>query len=121
MARKRATRRQQDEIAPAPPVPDDAEARAARQGAQASDDEGDSVQQVTTMICLTCGAEQFFTDAIPDALTCGRCGSTVFRSFTTPVARDEAAISALEEQARSVAYGDASPATTPDELRDLGR
>jgi len=73
------------------------------------------------MVCINCGAEQFFTSEVPDELTCERCGASVFRSFSTPLARDEAAISAQEEQARSVSYGDPSPDTSPDELRDLGR
>lgn len=76
---------------------------------------------LTTMICINCGAEQFFTSNVPDTLTCERCKGTVFRAFSTPLTRDEAALSALEEQARSVSYGDPSPGTTPDELRDLGR
>ena len=74
---------------------------------------------VTTMICVTCGAEQFFDDAVPSTLTCPKCQSTVFRQFTTPTARDEATIAQLEEQARSIAYGDSSPATSPDDVRDL--
>jgi hypothetical protein len=43
----------------------------------------------------------------------------VFRQFTTPTARDEAAIATLEEQARSMSYGDASPGTSADDVRDL--
>ena len=74
---------------------------------------------VTTMVCVTCGAEQFFDDAVPSALTCRKCHSTVFRQFTTPTARDEATIAGLEEQARSIAYGDSSPDTAPDDVRDL--
>ena len=74
---------------------------------------------VTTMVCVTCGAEQFFDDAVPSTLKCPKCQSTVFRQFTTPTARDEAAIAQLEEQARSMAYGDSSPATAPDDVRDL--
>ncbi|HUQ84565.1 MAG TPA: hypothetical protein VM076_25650 [Gemmatimonadaceae bacterium] len=74
---------------------------------------------VTTMVCVTCGAEQFFDDAVPAALTCMRCQSTVFRPFTTPTEDDEAAIDALDEQARSMSYGDASPDTSPDDVRDL--
>jgi DNA-directed RNA polymerase subunit RPC12/RpoP len=74
---------------------------------------------VTTMVCVTCGAEQFFDDAVPASLTCPKCQSTVFRQFTTPTARDdEAAIATLEEQARSMSYGDASPGTA-DDVRDL--
>ena len=74
---------------------------------------------VTTMVCLTCGAEQFFDDAVPATLTCPKCQGTVFRQFQTPTARDEATLSQLEEQARSIAYGDSSPATSPDEVRDI--
>lgn len=74
---------------------------------------------LTTMVCVTCGAEQFFDDAVPATLTCPRCHSTVFRQFMTPTVRDEAAIAQLEEQARSMSYGDSSPATSPDDVRDL--
>jgi DNA-directed RNA polymerase subunit RPC12/RpoP len=74
---------------------------------------------VTTMVCVTCGAEQFFDDAAPASLTCQRCGSTVFREFTTPTAPDDAAVAQLEEQARSMSYGDSSPATSRDDVRDL--
>jgi hypothetical protein len=74
---------------------------------------------VTTMVCVTCGAEQFFDDAVPATLTCPKCQATVFRQFTTPTERDEAAIDALDEQARSMSYGDSSPDTSPDDVRDL--
>jgi hypothetical protein len=74
---------------------------------------------VTTMVCVTCGAEQFFDDAVPASLTCPKCQSTVFRQFTTPTERDEASIAQLEEQARSMSYGDASPGTAADDVRDL--
>ena len=74
---------------------------------------------VTTMVCVTCGAEQFFDDAVPASLTCFKCQSTVFRQFTTPTERDEASIAQLEEQARSMSYGDASPGTSADDVRDL--
>jgi DNA-directed RNA polymerase subunit RPC12/RpoP len=74
---------------------------------------------VTTMVCVTCGAEQFFDDTVPVSLTCPKCQSTVFRQFTTPTSRDDATIAQLEEQARSMSYGDSSPATSPDDIRDL--
>ena len=74
---------------------------------------------VTTMVCVTCGAEQFFDDAVPDSLTCPKCQSTVFRQFSTPISRDDAVIAQLEEQARSMSYGDASPGTAADDVRDL--
>lgn len=120
MARKRSSRRQ-EEVVDQTPQQDDTQARQLRGDARQDAEGADDMEQVTTMICLTCGAEQFFTAEVPDELTCEKCGSTVFRNFTTPVARDDAAISALEEQARSIQYGDPSPSTTPDELRDLGR
>jgi len=74
---------------------------------------------LTTMVCVTCGAEQFFDAEVPDSLTCPKCQSTVFRQFTTPTTRDEANIATLEEQARSISYGDSSPGTSADDLRDL--
>ena len=74
---------------------------------------------VVTLVCLTCGNEKFFDKAVPDAVTCERCGGTVFRNFATPTEPDEATIAQLEEQARSMSYGDSSPDTTPDDLRDL--
>jgi len=75
---------------------------------------------LVTMVCITCGAEQFFDTAVPSSITCEKCGSTVFRQFATPTEPDEATISQLEEQARSISYGDSSPQTSPDEVRELG-
>lgn len=74
---------------------------------------------IVTLVCLTCGNEQSFDDAVPNSPKCGKCGGTVFRQFATPTQPDEAVIAQLEEQARSMAYGDASPDTAPDDLRDL--
>jgi DNA-directed RNA polymerase subunit RPC12/RpoP len=74
---------------------------------------------VVTLVCLTCGKERFFTQDVPAAVTCEQCGSTVFRTFATPTEPDEAAIDALEAQARSMAYGDSSPDTTAGDVRDL--
>ena len=76
-------------------------------------------QGITTLVCITCGNEKSFEKAVPAALTCDKCGSTVFRRFDTPTQPDEATLSALEEQARSIQYGDSSPQTSPDEVRDL--
>jgi len=75
---------------------------------------------IVTLVCLTCGKEKFFTREVPAAVSCDQCGSTVFRTFATPTEPDEAAIDALEAQARSMAYGDSSPDTTRDDVRDLG-
>jgi DNA-directed RNA polymerase subunit RPC12/RpoP len=77
------------------------------------------VRGVTTLVCLTCGKEKFFTQEVPAAVACDQCGSTVFRNFDTPTEPDEAVIDALETQARSMAYGDSSPDTTAGDLHDL--
>jgi DNA-directed RNA polymerase subunit RPC12/RpoP len=71
------------------------------------------------MVCITCGAEQFFDQSVPSSITCSKCGSSVFRQFATPTQPDEATIAQLEEQARSMSYGDPSPDSTADDVRDL--
>lgn len=74
---------------------------------------------LVTLVCLTCGNEHFYERAVPSSVTCEKCGGTVFRQFATPTEPDEAAISELEAQARSIQYGDSSPQTAPDDVRDL--
>jgi hypothetical protein len=79
----------------------------------------DGPRGVVTLICLTCGKEKFFTNEVPAAVRCEQCSGTVFRTFATPTEPDDAAIAAAEEQARSIAYGDSSPDSTRDDVRDL--
>lgn len=79
----------------------------------------DGPEGIVTMICLTCGNERHFDDAVPSSLKCEKCGGTVFRTFATPTEPDEATIAQLEEQARSRSYGDPSPGTSASELHDL--
>lgn len=74
---------------------------------------------VVTLVCLTCGKEKFYTHDVPATVSCEQCGSTVFRTFDTLTEPDDAAVDALEAQARSIAYGDSSPDTTRDDVRDL--
>ena len=74
---------------------------------------------IVTMICLTCGNERHFDDAVPSSLKCEKCGSTVFRTFATPTEPDEATLSQLEDQARSSSWGDPSPDPSGEELREL--
>jgi hypothetical protein len=74
---------------------------------------------IVTLICMTCGSEKFYDNSVPQSTTCDRCGSTVFRTFATPTEPDDATIATLEQQARSIAYGDSSPDTTLGDLRDL--
>jgi ribosomal protein S27E len=74
---------------------------------------------IVTLVCLTCGNEKFYDDAVPASVTCETCGGTVFRTFATPTEPDDATIAQLEDQARSLSYGDSSPDTTSGDLRDL--
>ena len=74
---------------------------------------------LVTLVCLTCGNEKFYDTAVPDGVTCEKCGATVFRSFATPTEPDDAAIAELHEQARSISYGDSSPDTLPGDTGDL--
>ena len=80
---------------------------------------GGGPRGLVTLVCLTCGNEKFYDQAVPDAVKCEKCGGTVFRHFATPTEPDEASIAQLEEQARSISYGDSSPDTTPGDIRDL--
>ena len=77
-----------------------------------------TIESVTTMVCVMCGNERFFDGPVPAGLSCF-CGSSVFRAFDTPTRRDEATIAHLEEEARSIQLGDASPQTAPEAGRDL--
>ena len=75
--------------------------------------------EVVTLVCLTCGAEQFFHSAPASSVQCPTCGSKVFRTFSTPTQPDEVVESQLEDTARSAALGDVSPGTTSDDVREL--
>jgi DNA-directed RNA polymerase subunit RPC12/RpoP len=74
---------------------------------------------LVTLVCITCGREQFHSRSVPQSTVCDKCGSTVFRTFDTPTEPDDATIAALEEQARSLSYGDPSPDSTRGDVRDL--
>ncbi len=74
---------------------------------------------LVTLVCITCGNEKFYDTAVPYHVKCETCGGTVFRNFETPTKPDDATIAALDEQARSISYGDASPDTSAGDLRDL--
>lgn len=82
-----------------------------------ADDKGPT--GLITLVCLTCGNEKFYDTAVPNAVTCDKCGGTVFRTFATPTEPDDATVATLEEQARSISYGDSSPDTSAGDVRDL--
>jgi hypothetical protein len=72
-----------------------------------------------TLVCITCGREQFHSRSVPQSAVCDKCSGTVFRTFATPTNPDDASIAALEEQARSLSYGDPSPDSTRGDVGDL--
>ena len=74
---------------------------------------------LVTLVCLTCGRENFYDRDVPARARCPQCSGTVFRTFATPTEPDDATIAQLEEQARSISYGDSSPDTTAADVRDL--
>jgi hypothetical protein len=74
---------------------------------------------LVTLVCITCGREQFHSRSVPQSTVCDKCGGTVFRTFDTPTDPDDASIAALEEQTRSLSYGDPSPDSTRGDVRDL--
>lgn len=84
-----------------------------------TESDSDGPGGIVTMICITCGNERSFDRELPGAITCDKCGGTVFRRFDTPTVADEATIDQLDQQARSRSYGDPSPGTTADEIEEL--
>lgn len=86
-----------------------------------TNDRNEPTGDLITMVCVTCGAEQFFDAPPTTALRCPKCQGTVFRQFATPTVPDDVTLSRLEAEARSIQYGDSSPQTAPDEVHDLGQ
>jgi hypothetical protein len=74
---------------------------------------------VVSLVCLTCGNENHYDQAVPPSLKCQKCGGTVFRQFATPTEPDEASVAQLEAQARSIALDDDAPETAADDVLDL--
>ena len=62
--------------------------------------EADESAAVVTLVCLTCGKEQYFAQDVPARIACTQCGGTVFRTFDPPTKPDDAANDALEAPAR---------------------
>ena len=74
---------------------------------------------VVSLVCITCGNENDYDQAVPPSLKCQKCGGTVFRQFATPTEPDEASIAQLEAQTRSIALDDDAPDSAADDVRDL--
>ena len=53
--------------------------------------EQDESAEVVTLVCLTCGKEKFFEQAVPATVACDQCRGTVFRTYdNTPTEPDDA-------------------------------
>jgi hypothetical protein len=77
---------------------------------------------ILTLVCLKCGTEYYFgRDVPPDSLQCEKCHNTVFRSFYTPEADDEAAADFSESTSRDMNSDDAEGETLPGDVLDLDR
>lgn len=85
----------------------------------AGDVESEGRTTVLTMVCEKCGRDYFFEDDPPPPdLTCGKCGGTVFRAFTTTVG-DEAADDFRDSTERDLHPDDPEGDTLPGDLLDL--
>jgi hypothetical protein len=75
---------------------------------------------VLTLVCLKCGTEYYFgRDEPPDSLQCEKCQNTVFRSFFTHEAGDEAAVDFQDSTGRDMNSDDAEGETLPGDVLDL--
>jgi DNA-directed RNA polymerase subunit RPC12/RpoP len=79
----------------------------------------ESPGELTTWVCVTCGNEVYGRRQTAGRLVCPRCGSTVFRAFDSPSPRDEVARDFLDDTARHIDLGDATPDTRASDVRDL--
>lgn len=77
------------------------------------------VEEVLTLVCEMCGENYFFTDAPPpEAMSCAKCGGTVFRAFDTSVG-DEAINDFRDATERDLDPDDAEGETLPGDILDL--
>ncbi len=81
--------------------------------------EDDRTEGLLTQVCLTCGNEYTYADAVPEHLVCGRCGGTVFRSYFSPSPGDTVAEDQLESTRREIEWGGGSTDVAPDDIADL--
>jgi predicted nucleic-acid-binding Zn-ribbon protein len=83
---------------------------------------GEASDGVLTLICLKCGNEYYASeDGPPAALTCEKCGSTVFREFYSAASSDEASRDFRETTERDLDSDDPEGDTLPGDLIDLER
>ncbi len=90
------------------------------EGSAAGGSGGPEAEGVLTVVCLKCGTEYYFGDEFPpEDLACEKCGNTVFRSFYSPEAEDEAAADFSETTERDLRPDDPEGATMPGDILDL--
>jgi predicted nucleic acid-binding Zn-ribbon protein len=76
---------------------------------------------VLVQICIQCGKEYMFDRDVPPAdLACGKCGSTVFRSFFAETVTDEARAEFRATTERDTLTTDPATDVAPGDLHDLG-
>lgn len=80
----------------------------------------DDTVGVVTLVCLTCGKEQYFAREVPATVACSQCGGTVFRTFDTPTEPDDADSDALEAPVRLQDDGDDPPTSSSGDTSDSG-
>jgi DNA-directed RNA polymerase subunit RPC12/RpoP len=95
------------------------EQRAPAGDAGSPDPARDGGETILTLVCETCGKDYFFDGDTPSpGMRCGKCGSTVFRSFHDRTG-DEAADDFRESTARDLDPDDAEGDVLPGDILDL--
>jgi len=78
-------------------------------------------ERVLTLVCLKCGREYYFTDGQPaEGMSCGKCGSTVFREFHS-AGGDEVDQDFRDSTERDLDPDDPEGDARPGDLIDLNR
>jgi hypothetical protein len=87
-----------------------------RRGREGEEGEGG----VLTLVCFTCGTEYYFAaEQPPGSMRCEKCRSTVFRSFHSAGAEDEAVLDFRETTERDLDPDDAEGDVMPGDVLDL--
>lgn len=79
------------------------------------------VEEVLTLVCETCGKDYFFEDEPPpEDLRCEKCGSDVFRAFSSSIG-DEVVDDFRDSTERDLDPDDPEGDTLPGDVLDLNR
>lgn len=87
----------------------------------AGDADRDPAEEVLTLVCETCGKDYFFAEGPPpEKMKCDKCGSGVFRAFSSSVG-DEAADDFRDSTERDLDPDDPEGDALPGDFMDLNR